>query len=118
MTSRRTSRSRCASWERKEASGIATEVRWIPDSLAKRWDVRAATVAGSRPRPYCIAVPRSGSALVGLRFSLVGAGRVGRSLASWAASGGAQWVALAGRAGGDTSLAARFGARAVALDRL
>lgn len=56
-------------------------------------------------------MPLSGVALGGLRFSLVGAGRVGRSLAVWAASAGARLVAVAGRdPRRDAEFAARFGA--------
>lgn len=64
-------------------------------------------------------MPLSGVALGGLRFSLVGAGRVGRSLTVWAASAGARPVAVAGRAPRrDAEFAARFGAVAVSTEEL
>ena len=64
-------------------------------------------------------MPLSGVALGGLRFSLVGAGRVGRSLTIWAASAGARPVAVAGRdPRRDAEFAARFGAVAVSTGEL
>lgn len=58
--------------------------------------------------------------LAGLRFALVGPGRVGASLARWAAAAGARAVAIAGRPGSPAAarLAIRLEARAVELDAL
>jgi predicted short-subunit dehydrogenase-like oxidoreductase (DUF2520 family) len=42
-------------------------------------------------------VPTPPAPLAGLRFSLVGSGRVGTSVAAWAAAAGAELVAVAGR---------------------
>ncbi|HLX08900.1 MAG TPA: DUF2520 domain-containing protein [Thermoanaerobaculia bacterium] len=44
-------------------------------------------------------MPISTAPLAGLRFSLVGPGRVGTSLAAWAVAAGAELVSTAGRAG-------------------
>jgi predicted short-subunit dehydrogenase-like oxidoreductase (DUF2520 family) len=44
-------------------------------------------------------VPTSAAPLAGLRFSLVGPGRVGSSLAGWAVAAGAELAAVTGRAG-------------------
>lgn len=51
--------------------------------------------------------------LAGVRFSLVGAGRVGSSLAHWAVAAGAVAIAVAGRraSGGGGRLASELGAR-------
>lgn len=58
--------------------------------------------------------------LAGLRFALVGPGRVGASLAVWATAAGARAVAIAGRPGSPAAarLAIRLEARAVELDAL
>ncbi len=57
--------------------------------------------------------------LAGLRLCLAGPGRVGTSLASWAAARGAEVVAVAGRAPQRTApVAAGLGARAATLDEL
>jgi predicted short-subunit dehydrogenase-like oxidoreductase (DUF2520 family) len=56
-----------------------------------------APVAGLGPRPYCIAVEGTRAGLAWLRFSVVGAGRVGRSLASWATQAGGKLVSMASR---------------------
>lgn len=54
------------------------------------------------------------SPLTGLRFSLVGPGRVGSSLAGWAVARGAEAVAVAGRSAESTATAASsLGAAAV-----
>lgn len=55
--------------------------------------------------------------LAALRFSLVGPGRVGTSVASWLVAGGAQAVEIAGRQNGG-ELAKRLGARFCAPDEL
>jgi predicted short-subunit dehydrogenase-like oxidoreductase (DUF2520 family) len=57
-------------------------------------------------------------ALSGLRFSVVGPGRVGASLARWAAASGARLVQVAGRdlAGRARQLAAELGGAAAELD--
>jgi predicted short-subunit dehydrogenase-like oxidoreductase (DUF2520 family) len=57
-------------------------------------------------------VNRAEPPLAGLRFVLVGPGRVGESLATWAIARGASCVAVAGRAGsaGAREAAARLGA--------
>ncbi len=51
--------------------------------------------------PYLTPVNLSDRPLAGLRFVLVGPGRVGSSLASWAVARGAECVAVAGRAGSE-----------------
>jgi len=58
--------------------------------------------------------------LAGLRFAVAGPGRVGASLAHWAAAAGAQPVAVAGRTSGAATadLSARLGAAAVSLAAL
>lgn len=60
------------------------------------------------------------SALAGLTFSAVGAGRVGASLATWATAAGARLTRVAGRDAGETAaaLTRRLGGQAVALDAL
>jgi len=64
-----------------------------------------------------MAVPTS--PLAGLALCLVGPGRVGSSLASWAVARGARLEAVAGRSVGPArELAERLGARAVALEAL
>jgi predicted short-subunit dehydrogenase-like oxidoreductase (DUF2520 family) len=50
-------------------------------------------------RHYCRTVSTSAAPLAGLRFSLVGPGRVGSSLAGWAVAAGAEQAAVTGRAG-------------------
>lgn len=63
---------------------------------------------------YCSRVGPSVSPLTGLRFSLVGPGRVGSSLAGWAVARGAEAVAVAGRSAERTATAASsLGAAAV-----
>lgn len=66
---------------------------------------------------YCSAV--NTAELEGLRFSLVGPGRVGGSLASWARAAGARLVSVAGRRPeGAASVASRLGGRPTALGDL
>lgn len=68
----------------------------------------------SHPEPESPAAP-----LAGLRFSLVGAGRVGTSLAAWAVARGASAVTVAGRTRSrGEGTAARLGARWCDLERL
>ncbi len=61
---------------------------------------------------------RDAPPLAGLRLALVGPGRVGSTLAAWAAGRGARLVRVAGRRPeAAEALAARLGGEAVALDR-
>lgn len=66
---------------------------------------------------YCSAV--NAADLDGLRFSLVGPGRVGGSLAGWARSAGARLVSVAGRRPeGAAAVASRLGGRPTVLGDL
>lgn len=68
---------------------------------------------------YCSAAMSTPKSLVPLRFSLVGPGRVGRSMAHWMTARGAEIVTIAGRDSARTATLAReLGAAAVAVDRL
>lgn len=84
-----------------------------PDSLRT-------TLRRARKRAYLSAVTAPTPPLAGLRFALVGPGRVGSSLACWAVAAGARAVAVAGRPGSPAAgeLAARLGARAESLETL
>lgn len=68
---------------------------------------------------YCSAAMSTPKSLVPLRFSLVGPGRVGSSLAHWLTACGAEIVAVAGRnAQHRDHLARQLGAEALDPDRL
>lgn len=61
----------------------------------------------------------SPKSLFPLKFSLVGPGRVGTSLAHWMVAGGAEPITIAGRSRDRVAgLAAKLGARAVEVDRV
>lgn len=66
-----------------------------------------------------VRTPSGAAPLAGLSFSLVGPGRVGASLASWAVARGARLDAVAGRrAEPAAELAARLGGRAIPPEEL